>query len=412
MLIRMHTSNWLKLLISLRTRWGTTRQAPLLFLLVSYLLWGAVTLRWIGEFIENQHPLTSLISFMLLLFGLLLGLEPLLTGDRPWRAHLYLLFQTALVLTASLFYFELDFFALLYLPLAGQAMFLFPRRTALAWVGVLVLANLIGQWIQFGGAGGLPFFLLYTAGLIFVTAFSSLLLRSEDERRRSQKLLAELQETHLQLQAYAGQAEELAVARERNRLARELHDSVAQTLYGLQLQSQAASRKLTAGDTAAVESYLQDFRDSARQTLQETRLLIFALRPPVLEEAGLQAALLARVEMVEARSGLQVHLDLEVPEHLPAAVEDGLYGIAIEALNNILKHAQAQQVQLTLQQERGKLSLVVADDGIGFDPLNTNGYGMGLHNLRERASQLNGHVRLDSQPGRGTILEVSVPYDG
>jgi signal transduction histidine kinase len=382
----------------------------LLFLLVSYLLWGAVTLRWIDEFIEQRHPLTALISFLLVLFGVLLGLEPLLTGSRPWRSHLYLLFQTGLVFIASLFYFELDFFALLYLPLAGQAMFLFPRRTALAWVGVLIAVTLVGQLIQFNGAGGLPFFLLYTGGLVFVAAYSALLLQAEAERQRGQSLLDELQEAHQQLQQYAGQAEELAVARERNRLARELHDSVTQTLYGLRLQSEAASRKLAAGDTAAVEAYLQEFRRSVHQTLHETRLLIFELRPPLLEEEGLQAALLARLESVEARSGLQVRANLDVPPGLPPTVEDGLYGIAIEALNNILKHARARQVTLSLSQEPGQLQLVITDDGIGFDPHSAAAQGgLGLRGLHERAALINGHVRLDSTPGAGTTLEITVP---
>lgn len=412
MLLPMDTSNWPPPLQALRSRWGAARQAPLLFLLVSYLLWGAVTLRWVGEFIEQRHPLTPLISFMLVLFGVLLGLEPLLTGGRTWRAHMYLLFQAALVFTASLFYFELDFFALLYLPLAGQAMFLFPRRTALAWVAVLILATLVGQLIQFNGAAGLPFFLLYSGGLVFVAAYSSLLLQSEAQRQRSQRLLEDLQEAHRQLQQYAGQAEELAVAKERNRLARELHDSVAQTLYGLRLQSEAASRKLAAGDTEAVEAYLREFRRSAGQTLQETRLLIFELRPPLVEQEGLQAALLARLEAVETRSGLQVQVDLDVPEGLPAAVEDELYGLTLEALNNILKHAQARQIKITLAPDSNGLRLVIADDGVGFDPHSAAARsGLGLRSLHERAALLNGRVQLDSAPGRGTTLEVWVPYD-
>jgi signal transduction histidine kinase len=133
---------------------------------------------------------------------------------------------------------------------------------------------------------------------------------ASDARRRSEQLLAELQEAHQQLQTYAGQAEELAIANERTRLARDLHDSVAQTLYGLTLQAEAASRKMAAGQDEAVQAHLQAIREDARQTLQETRLLIFELRPPILEEAGLAAAIKARIDTVEARGGTAVHLDL------------------------------------------------------------------------------------------------------
>ena len=97
-----------------------------LFLIISYCLWAAVSLRWISEFREQGHPLTWLISAVLLLYGLLLGLEPLITRGSTLRAHLYLAVQAAVVFAASLLYFELDFFALLYLPLCGQAMFLLP----------------------------------------------------------------------------------------------------------------------------------------------------------------------------------------------------------------------------------------------------------------------------------------------
>ncbi|MFN2196131.1 MAG: sensor histidine kinase, partial [Anaerolineales bacterium] len=387
----MRTFNLPPQLKRLPARLGVERQAPLLFLVVSYLIWAAVTLRWVGEYIEQRHPLTPLITAMLVLFGILLGLEPLITRGVLWWAHLYLLFQTALVLVASLFYYELDFFALLYLPLAGQAMFLFSRRTALAWVGALIAVTFVGQWIQFGGWGGLPFFLLYSAGLVFVATFSVLMLQAEAARQHSQQLLDELQAAHQQLQEYAGQAEELATAKERNRLARELHDSVAQTLYGLTLQSEAASRKLAAGDTQAVEAYLQTFRANARQTLQETRRLIFELRPPVLEQEGLVAALLYRLEAVESRSGLKVQVDLPESVQLSPRQEDALYAIALEALNNMLKHAQAQTVRLALQPAPGSIRLVITDDGLGFDPHDPqSSSGMGLRSLQERAAQVGG----------------------
>jgi signal transduction histidine kinase len=407
----MSTSRWFPRLQNARQQLSAYRQEPLLFLVVSYLLWASVALRWIGEYIEQNHPLTGLVSAMLALFGILLGLEPLLTRGIPWRAHLYLLFQTGLVFVATLFYFQLDFFAILFLPLCGQAMFLFPRRTAIGWVIVLSVVMFVGQIIQFGWPGGLPFFLLYFAGLVFVAAFSILMLQAQAARQHSEVLLGELRDAHQQLQQYAGQAEELAVARERNRLARELHDSVAQTLYGLTLQSEAASRKLAAGDTGTVEAYLREFRESARQTLQETRLLIYELRPPLVEQEGLPVALLTRLEAVEQRSGLSVEADLPEIERPPLEVEVGLYRIAQEALNNTLKHAGAQQVGVSLTQEEGLLRLVVRDDGCGFEPGAVNsGGGMGLQNMRERAAQLGGKLELTSAPGAGTTLEVEVPY--
>ena len=247
-------------------------------ILVSYLIWGAVSLRWISEYIEQGHPLTWLISVMLLIYGVLLGVEPWVTAGSRLRAHLYLTIQTSLVFIASLFFYELDFFALLFLPLCGQAVFLLPRPQSTRWVVILAALTLVGQYIQFGGLAGLQFSLIYISGLILVAAFSNLTLQADASRQESERLLTELREANKQLQEYAGQAEQLAVANERNRLARDLHDSVAQTLYGLTLQSEAAARKLSSGELDATAEYLQQIKVSAQQTLVETRLLIYELR--------------------------------------------------------------------------------------------------------------------------------------
>lgn len=217
--------------------------------------------------------------------------------------------------------------------------------------------------------------------------------------------MAQLQEVNEQLQAYAGQAEKLAVANERNRLARDLHDSVAQTLYGLTLQSEAASRKLAAGQPEAVEDDLREIRDSA----QETRLLIFELRPPILEEEGLAAALQARLDAVEARSGLRVKNEIQDVGRLAPQVETAYYRIAQEALNNSMKHAQASEIKVALSQEGATLHMAIIDNGIGFS-LENPGHqgGLGLEGMRERAEQIGGRLCLQSQPGQGTNVTMEL----
>lgn len=387
-----------------------SRQRYRFLILVSYLIWGAVSLRWISEYIEQGHPLTWLISAMLLLYGVLLGLEPWITGGSPLRVHLYLVIQTGLVFIASLFFYELDFFALLFLPLCGQAVLLLPRPQSTRWVVILASLTLIGQWIQFGGLAGLQFSLIYIAGLILVAAFSNLTLQADASRLQSERLLYELQQAHRQLQEYSGQAEQLAVANERNRLARDLHDSVAQTLYGLTLQSEAASRKLGSGEIDQAADTLRQIKESAHQTLVETRLLIYELRPQVLEQEGLAAALNARLEAVERRSGIAVNLNVDGIPALPPQIEINLYRIALEALNNSLKYAHASRVDISLAAAERRLRLVVADDGIGFDPsiIGSQG-GMGLVGMQERASQIGAQLAIESSLGGGTRVMVDVP---
>ena len=324
---------------------------PSTFVIVSFAIWIAVSIRWIIVFIEHSHPYLWLLSVILVIYGILLGIFPLITKGSPFKAHLYFGIQSFLTISAMLLFYELDFFAFLFLPLAGQVMFVFPRRTAFGWVIFFGITTVIGQFIQFGRLEGLSFSFLYLAGLFLISSFSNLMLRADEARSQSDRLLDELQQAHRRLQEYAGQAEELATAKERNRLARELHDSVAQTLYGLTLQAEAASRKLNAGKTDEVAVYLHEIRDSSQQTLKETRLLIFELRPPVLEREGLVPALRARLESVESRSGLKALISLQDVGRLPSGIEAGLYGISNEVLNNILKHAHASEIKISLEKK-------------------------------------------------------------
>ena len=380
------------------------------FLVVSFAIWIAVSLRWILEFIEQRHPYIWLLSAMLAAYGILLGFQFFILKGSPIRAHIYLGIQTVLIIGAMLLYYELDFFALLFLPLGGQAMFLFPRKIALVWISVFGISIIVGQAIQFGTLDGLSFSFLYLAGLLFVASFSTLMMRANEARIQSDRLLDELQQAHRQLQEYAGQAEELATARERNRLARELHDSVAQTLYGLTLQAEAAARELNTGQTDKAVEQLREIRESSQQTLKETRLLIFELRPPILESEGVASALRARLESVESRSGLKTQINVQDVDRLPAGVEAGLYGISNEVLNNVLKHAHATEVNVSLTKKSNKIILEIGDNGVGFDINDAEMHGgLGLKGMKERTEQFGGKLKIESSES-GTLVRVEVIY--
>jgi len=384
---------------------------PSTFVIVSFTIWIAVSIRWVIIFIEHSHPYLWLLSTILVVYGILLGLFPLFLEGSSLKVHLYFVVQSVLIMGAMLLFYDLDFFALLFMSLAGQVMFVFPRRTAFGWVIFFGIATVVGQFIQFGRLEGLSFSFLYLAALFLVASFSNLMLRANEARSQSDRLLDELQQAHRQLQEYAGQAEELATAKERNRLARELHDSVAQTLYGLTLQAEAASRKLNAGQTDEVTDYLHEIRDSSQQTLKETRLLIFELRPPTLEKEGLVPALRARLESVESRSGLKTQINLKEVGRLRNGIESGLYGISNEVLNNVLKHAHASEVRITLEKKYNKIILEIGDNGVGFELASAEVHGgLGLKGIKERAEQIGGDLQIRSGE-RGTQVIVEVPYE-
>jgi len=204
-------------------------------------------------------------------------------------------------------------------------------------------------------------------------------------------------------------AQQAAVLEERQRLARELHDSVTQALYGISLYAEAGARALADGASEPVAANLRDIRDTAQEALSEMRLLLFELRPPLLAENGLAAALQSRLQAVEARAGLEVEFDCQGDERLPADVEQELYRLAQEALNNVLKHAQAHHVAVRLHISADRAILEIADDGVGFEPTLRGGHGYGLRGMRERAERLGGTLHIESSPGGGTRVWLEVP---
>lgn len=206
------------------------------------------------------------------------------------------------------------------------------------------------------------------------------------------------------------QAEQLAVMEERSRLARELHDSVTQSLYSLTLFAEVGRRAAGAGNLEQVLDYLGRLGEVAQQTLKEMRLLVYELRTAALETEGLVGALQQRLDAVEKRAGVEARLLVESITELPAIVEEGLYRIAQEALNNALKHATAGAVTVTINVDDQHAILTVADDGRGFDPAKINNQGgMGLTSMRERAERLGGSFFIQSQPGQGATIRVTLP---
>lgn len=206
------------------------------------------------------------------------------------------------------------------------------------------------------------------------------------------------------------QAQQVAALEERQRLARDLHDSATQSLYAVTMFAEAAARLLKSGEIELASNHLGEVRDTALEALREMRLLIFELRPPILEKEGLATALQTRLEMVEGRSGLETEFKAEGIGDLAPDIEEGLYRIAQEVLNNILKHAQARQVSVHLYRHQQTVILEIADDGIGFEPATIRGKsGLGLAGMEERAALLGGQLVVNSQPGEGTRVRVEVP---
>ncbi len=204
------------------------------------------------------------------------------------------------------------------------------------------------------------------------------------------------------------QARGLAVLMERQRLARELHDSVSQALYGIALGARTA-RTLLDRDPSRLAEPLDYVQSLAEAGLAEMRALIFELRPESLETEGLITALAKQATSIKVRHHVDVEADLCPEPDLPFEVKEALFRIAQEALNNTIKHAQATTIRLCLACSPDGVTLEVRDDGIGFDPSGSFPGHLGQHTMRERAAKQRGTLVVESAPGAGTCVRAHLP---
>ena len=207
----------------------------------------------------------------------------------------------------------------------------------------------------------------------------------------------------------SAQAAEALVVRERQRLARELHDSVSQSLFSMTLLARASSLRLQRPGregAAELQEMLTDLENLSMSALAEMRALLYQLRPQTLSGRSLLVALQAQADALQDRVGLAVQIEAATWRPLPAAVEEELFRIALEALANLVRHASATRAQITLTNAGGMSVLSVVDDGIGFDVTAARPGHLGLETMAERAERIGAHLDIDSTPGQGTRVRV------
>lgn len=328
----------------------------------------------------------------------------------PWL-WLYLAVQWLLLVAISLVVHTVkiaplpeDFLSCLYLALIVAAISMSEHvRTIIAVVtsSLLLLAANTVALEALGGGNVLHFalqeWIWYVTIVLFVVGYSLLYL---------QQL-----RTQAQLQASAAKIEALTLTNERQRLARELHDTLAQGLAGVVMQLEVANARLSQNRTTAAQNIVQHMLHSARETLVEARSAIENLRIKTIGASALPAAIHQEIERFLLTSGIRCSLDM--PSSLPMSprVSEQVVRILCEGLTNIARHAQAQQAWVEMAQHDEQLSIEIRDDGIGFAPaaVAARPGHYGLIGVRERAHLVGGHVSIRSAPGRGTCLQVSLP---
>ena len=386
--------------------------------LVAYLALAGVTAAGLWQI--DRILLRWLALGLLVSFGLLQGRlpapdqgyqlskswQPSLSSRR--RANLIIALQTGLVValietTGAGFPFIFLFFIL-----SATAMLHNPLRTGLVWLGGFILLTGWFFFEQEGLSGGLRAIAIYAGGYLFFGVVAHLLTQARLTQRQNARLLDELQAKNRQLQAYAAQVETLAAIEERNRLAREMHDTIGHRLTAAAVQLDGAER-LTASQPERAAALIGAGRQQVRDALQDLRRTVGRLREPVEVELPLPQALHRLAASFQEATGLVVHLALpETVVEMTPAQRLALYRTAQEGLTNIQRHAAARQAWLRLECSADRLALHVSDDGRGLGA-GSSGSGFGLRGLRERAAQLTGPVALADRPGGGAILTIQLP---
>jgi signal transduction histidine kinase len=205
---------------------------------------------------------------------------------------------------------------------------------------------------------------------------------------------------------------ELSFVEERNRLARDLHDSVVQKLFGIVLASQSAAT-LFDRDQDSARAQVEKLQELTQDAIQELRALIFQLRPAAVESDGLAAALEKHVQVLRRVHRQDIAFEVTGEPRLRPGIDDEVFRIAQEALHNGVKHAAADHLELLLEEGERRLVLTVHDDGVGFDPGATEHRSrrLGLTSMDERANVLGGSLGIESAPGQGTTITLEVPLD-
>ena len=372
-----------------------------------YLTILAVGLAGLMLAFNGRHPSRGAILGLTLAFGLISmsGFQSFVSDHRR-RVHGLLSIQAVLISVLLLLAPEMDFYLIWFYMMSVYAIIALPRQQAFGWIGIFTLLSIVLLVRAHGLAGGLTSAVIYASGFAFFAAFARITRQAEQARAESERLLAELQQAHRELQAYAAKAEALAVAEERNRLAREMHDTLGHRLTVAAVQLEAAERLIPTQPERAA-GMVATVRGQVRAALDELRRTVAALRQPLERDLPLDAALGRLVDDFRQATGLDVVLEL--PDALPALSPPQrltLYRAAQEGLTNAHKHAAARRAWVTLTCNTAAIRLAVRDDGRGPQGGQS---GFGLRGLHERAAHLGGEVRFGPAPAGGALLEVILP---
>jgi NarL family two-component system sensor histidine kinase YdfH len=369
--------------------------------------------------LHTSPVLVVVFTVLMIVYVALFWLSPLWAMREP-QAVIYLLVQAALAFTLTMLVQNAALIFGLFAALIGVTVGMLGRTRRMLLAIVLEVGLSAFAFVLVAGSVSLGAWALSIGPVVvFVIIYVVMYVRELEAREKAQHALRDLDAAHRQLTEYAAQVEDLTLANERQRMARELHDTLAQGLAGLVLQLEAIDSHLSRGNTVKAQSITQQAMERARSTLAEARRAIDDLRSGEVADIDLETAVREEADRFTAASGIPCELSIDIPALLPDEVRECARRVVSEALANIARYAQACNAAISLRSipypqsggtaGRQSLDIEVRDDGVGFDPAQIGAGHYGLIGLRERVRLIGGTFTIETAPGQGTTLRVHLP---
>jgi len=365
---------------------------------------------WEIYFLPSLRQVKFLIPFCLLMtIHILLHWSLRKLPEKPGWILGYMITQGLIMLALIFITKDIGITLGLSLALIGEAIGVY-GITLRGWIAAgfyLILS--LGSYILLAGVGEIRMWLIAILPMIiFVVIYVEMYSRQANANINASHLVQELENANKKLKDYADQVEDLTIANERQRMARELHDTLSQDLAGLILQLEAAEANLSSGQVDKTRNILQQTMQTARTTLANARIVIDDLRNHPNDNC--QGALLKIIQDFSRNTGLPCTQKIELPDFIEESLCDAILPMVTEAFANIARHARATKADLIAEVIGSEIVLKIHDDGIGFDPSEVPGAGhYGLIGIKERVILVNGNMEIESQSGRGTTLTIRIP---
>lgn len=366
----------------------------------------ARTIAWV----QDEGPISRVVWILMILYGIILLPEPLVNQQRAILRGIYLVLQSILAACMLVIDPTLEYIASLFFTLSFQAMMFFRPRIALVWIAAFSILVCLTVWAGWEWRyPGLAMVILYVSINFLAGGFARTIQIADAAHHKNKLLYQKLQDAYTDLQGYASQQEEFAAVNERRRMSREMHDSVTQTIFSMNLSVEAALIQCRK-DTALAAPHIARLQELARSAAGELQVLTGPSLPVSVVEGGLINALEHLCE--ERKKEVAVQLEIKSCRsagELPQQTAAGLYRILQEAINNVSKHSGVKQAEITVDLDADPALLSVTDKGCGFDPgsLKFSPAHVGLPGMMERASELGWLLEVESAPGTGTSIRVT-----